>query len=152
MSHEGDIQQRPRLSVIMPVFNEEQTVLASIARVLEQPFVQEIVVVNDGSRDDTAGQLATITDPRVRVLAHDVNRGKGAGIRTAAQVVVGTYVAIQDADLEYDPRDLARLLVPLDAGQADVVYGSRFTTGDARRVLLFWHSVGNRLLTLDPTW
>lgn len=148
MSDEVGAKLKPRLSVIMPVFNEEATVLASISRVLEQEFVKEIVVVNDGSSDGTAAQLATISDSRVVVLSHPINRGKGAGIRSATAVVQGPYVAIQDADLEYDPRDLARLLEPLDAGLADVVYGSRFLSGDARRVLYFWHSIGNRLLTL----
>ncbi len=138
----------PRLSVIMPVFNEESTVLASIQRVLNKDFVREIVVVNDGSSDGTAERLASLVDPRVTVVTHVVNQGKGAGIRSAVAIVKGPYVAIQDADLEYDPADLGRLLEPLDAGHADVVYGSRFLTGDARRVLFFWHSVGNKFLTL----
>ena len=138
----------PRLSVIMPVYNEEHTVLGSLDRVLAQPFVRDVVIVNDASRDGTATQLATITDPRVTVVEHAVNQGKGAAIRTGIPRTLGPFVAIQDADLEYDPADLERLLGPLDAGNADVVYGSRFLTGDARRVLYFWHSVGNRLLTL----
>ena len=138
----------PRLSVVMPVFNEEHTVLGSLARVLEQSFVRDVVIVNDASTDGTAAQLAAIDDARVTVLVHPVNQGKGAAIRTGIPLTLGPYVAIQDADLEYDPADLERLLGPLDAGHADVVYGSRFLSGDARRVLYFWHSVGNRLLTL----
>jgi glycosyltransferase involved in cell wall biosynthesis len=148
MSEHTTTALEPRLSVIMPVYNEEATVLSSIRRVLDQDFVREIVVVNDGSSDDTAERLASLDDPRVTVVTHEVNQGKGAGIRSAVAVVIGPYVAIQDADLEYDPRDLAKLLQPLDAGHADVVYGSRFLNSDARRVLFFWHSVGNRLLTL----
>jgi glycosyltransferase involved in cell wall biosynthesis len=132
----------------MPAFNEEETILSSMARVLEQPFVYELIIVNDASSDGTSGKLATITDPRVRILTHPVNRGKGAALRTGITAATGKYVGIQDADMEYDPADLARLLKPLDEGKADVVYGSRFLAGDAHRVLYFWHSVGNKFLTL----
>jgi glycosyltransferase involved in cell wall biosynthesis len=139
---------RPCLSVIMPVFNEESTVLESIERVLEQPFVHELIVVNDASTDASGALLAVLDDPRITVLTHGTNRGKGAALRTGIARASGDYVAIQDADLEYNPADLAKLLIPLEQGVADVVYGSRFLTGEAHRVLLFWHSVGNRLLTL----
>jgi glycosyltransferase involved in cell wall biosynthesis len=132
----------------MPVYNEARTILTTVERVLEQPFVCELVIVNDASTDDTAAQLATLSDPRLRILSHPVNKGNGAALRTGIHVTTGRYVGIQDADLEYDPADLARLLLPLDKGQADVVYGSRFLTGDAHRVLYFWHGVGNKLLTL----
>ena len=91
--------------------------------------------------------MAPITDPRVRLLVHDVNQGKGAALRTGFAVASAPFVAVQDADLEYDPRELERLLGPLLDGRADVVYGSRFVTTEARRVLYFWHSLGNRLLT-----
>ena len=138
----------PRLSIIMPVFNEEATVLDSLARVLAQPFVRDVVIVDDCSVDGTARQLAGVDDARVTIVRHERNGGKGSAIRTGIPHTLGPYVAIQDADLEYDPADLVRLLAPLDAGHADVVYGSRFLTGDARRVLYFWHSVGNRVLTL----
>jgi glycosyltransferase involved in cell wall biosynthesis len=132
----------------MPAFNEEASILESIQRVLEQPFVAELIVVNDASRDKTAELLETVVDPRVRVFTHAVNQGKGAALRTGIQAATADFVGIQDADLEYDPSDLARLLIPLESGKADVVYGSRFLTGDAHRVLYFWHSVGNKLLTL----
>jgi SAM-dependent methyltransferase len=138
----------PCLSVVVPCFNEEATVERAVARVLAQPFVAEVVIVDDASTDGTAAVLATLDDPRVRVLRHPVNRGKGAALRTGFAEAVGPFVAVQDADLEYDPADLAKLLVPLLAGDADVVYGSRFLTSDAHRVLYFWHSVGNRMLTL----
>jgi glycosyltransferase involved in cell wall biosynthesis len=136
------------LSVVVPCFNEEATVARAVERVLQQPFVNEVVIVDDASTDGTAAVLRTLTDPRVRVLSHPVNQGKGAALRTGFSKASGPFVAVQDADLEYDPADLAKLLVPLLAGDADVVYGSRFLTADAHRVLYFWHSVGNRLLTL----
>jgi glycosyltransferase involved in cell wall biosynthesis len=132
----------------MPAFNEEATILASISRVLDQPFVQELIIVNDASTDGTAALIEAIDDPRVVVRTHTVNQGKGAAIHTGIQAATADYVGIQDADLEYDPADLARLLEPLEDDKADVVYGSRFTSGDAHRVLYFWHSVGNRVLTL----
>lgn len=122
--------------------------MESVDRVLAQPFVAELIIVNDASSDKTPEVLATISDPRVRVLSHAMNQGKGAALRTGIQAATQDYVGIQDADLEYDPADLAKLLVPLENGRADVVYGSRFLTGDAHRVLYFWHSVGNKALTL----
>lgn len=139
---------RPCLTVVMPVFNEEKTVRQCIDRTLAQPFVAELVVVNDASTDDSAAILAALEDPRIVVLTHPVNQGKGAALRTGIARATADYVVIQDADLEYDPADLSRLLLPLEQDKADVVYGSRFLTSDAHRVLLFWHSVGNRMLTL----
>jgi glycosyltransferase involved in cell wall biosynthesis len=136
------------LSVVVPCFNEEASVERAVERVLAQPFVAEVVIVDDCSTDGTAAILRTLTDPRVRVVTHPVNRGKGAALRTGFAQARGPFVAVQDADLEYDPADLAKLLVPLLSGDADVVYGSRFLTADAHRVLYFWHSVGNRVLTL----
>lgn len=135
------------LTLVMPAFNEEATILPAIDRVLEQPCVGELIVVNDASTDGTASLLTSVTDSRVRVLTHPVNRGKGAALRTGIAQATRPYVGIQDADLEYDPADLPRLLVPLEEGRADVVYGSRFMSGEARRVLYYWHSVGNRILT-----
>jgi 2-polyprenyl-3-methyl-5-hydroxy-6-metoxy-1,4-benzoquinol methylase len=137
----------PCLSVVMPCFNEAPTIGTAVARVLDLPFVAELIVVDDGSTDGTPDHLAAITDPRVRLLVHDVNQGKGAALRTGFAVASAPFVAVQDADLEYDPRELERLLGPLLDGRADVVYGSRFVTTEARRVLYFWHSLGNRLLT-----
>lgn len=139
---------RAVLSLVMPAYNEQATVLQAIERVLEQPCVGELIVVNDASTDATADLLATVDDPRVKVITHPLNRGKGAALRTGIAEASLRFVGIQDADLEYDPADLPRLLVPLEDGLADVVYGSRFISGEARRVLYYWHSVGNRLLTL----
>ena len=138
---------QPRLSLVMPAFNEEGTIIAALERCLVQPFVLEVIVVDDGSTDKTVALLETIDDSRVRVIQHSHNQGKGAAIRTGITAAAGEYIGIQDADLEYDPADLARLLVPLDQGLADVVYGSRFMSNDYHRVLYYWHSVGNRLLT-----
>ena len=135
------------LSVVIPAFNEEATIEFSIRRVLDQPFVGEIIVVDDGSTDATLAQVANLDDPRIRVLEHKQNRGKGAALRTGFKHATGPYVAVQDADLEYDPADLLRLLIPLRDGRADVVYGSRFIGSGEHRVLYYWHSVGNRLLT-----
>jgi len=132
----------------MPVFNEEATVADSIERVLSHDFVDELLVVDDGSTDATASKLQGLSDPRVRIFTHDRNRGKGAAIRSAIPHVTAASVVIQDADLEYDPADIVRLLQPMRAGLADVVFGSRFITGESRRVLLFWHSLGNKFLTL----
>ena len=148
MTSPVDLNQIPRLTLVMPVYNEAETVHASAERVLRQPFVHELIIVNDASTDGTADVLGTFTDERVRVLHHDVNQGKGAALRTGFAAATGMYVGVQDADLEYNPADLARLLVPLDDGLADVVFGSRFLTGDAHRVLYFWHSLGNKFLTL----
>jgi glycosyltransferase involved in cell wall biosynthesis len=135
-----------RLSVVMPVFNEEKTVEMIVARVLSVPRLFELVVVDDASTDATAQALARVVDPRVRVFRHSRNQGKGAALRTAFAQVRGEVVIIQDADLEYDPKDYPRLLGPIEENLADVVYGSRFT-GETRRVLFYWHYVGNRFLT-----
>ena len=110
--------------------------------------MHELIIVDDASTDDTPQLIASLSDPRVKVLRHQVNQGKGAAIRTGITAATGDYVGIQDADLEYNPADLIRLLGPLNDGQADVVFGSRFLTGDAHRVLFFWHSLGNKFLTL----
>ena len=132
----------------MPAYNEQTTILDSIERVLTQTFVAELIIVDDASNDDTRQILDGIDNPRVKVLSHTINQGKGAALRTGIAAATADFVGIQDADLEYDPADLARLLEPLLAGKADVVFGSRFLSGDAHRVLYFWHSVGNRILTL----
>ena len=136
------------LTLVMPAFNEESTVAAAIERVLAQPFVGELIIVDDASTDSTPHILEQFTDPRLLVITHAENRGKGAALRTGFPHATLEYVGIQDADLEYDPADLAKLIKPLQEDLADVVYGSRFISGEAHRVLYYWHSIGNRLLTL----
>lgn len=142
----------PCLSVVIPCFNEVATVATVVDRVLASPWTREIVLVDDGSTDGTRDVLATLDAPEaaipVRVLLHERNQGKGAALRTGFAATVGPYVVVQDADLEYDPAEYGDLLAPLIDGRADVVYGSRFLGGRPHRVLYFWHSVGNRLLTV----
>jgi glycosyltransferase involved in cell wall biosynthesis len=136
------------LSVVMPCFNEGETVREVVKEVLASELVGELVIVDDGSTDATRDVLAELDDPRVRVLVHPVNQGKGAALRTGFATATMPFVVVQDADLEYDPADYRKLLQPALDGRADVVYGSRFVGGSEHRVLYFWHSVGNRLLTL----
>ena len=138
----------PRLSLVIPAFNETGTIELALERVLAQPFVCEVIIVDDGSTDGTRDVLEAIDDPRVRVIFHETNQGKGAALHTGFRHATADFVGVQDADLEYDPADLARLLKPLVEGRADVVYGSRFASGDEHRVLYFWHSIGNKVLTL----
>jgi SAM-dependent methyltransferase len=135
-----------KLSVVIPVFNEAGTIGEVLRRVLATPFEKEVIVVDDGSTDATLEILERIGDPVVRVFRHSANRGKGAALRTGFKAATGDFVIVQDADLEYDPRDYAALLEPLISGDADVVYGSRFI-GSPRRVLFFWHAVANKALT-----
>ena len=146
------MEQLRKLSVVIPVFNEEPTVEILIRRVLAVDLPKEVVVVDDASTDRTPAILARLAqDPGVAstvvFLRHSSNRGKGAAIRTAMERVEGEVVIIQDADLEYDPREFPKLLEPILDGRADVVYGSRFL-GGPHRVLYFWHYVGNKALTL----
>jgi glycosyltransferase involved in cell wall biosynthesis len=136
-----------KLSIVVPVYNEAATILSSLRRVQETPYQKEIIVVDDGSKDGTRDVLAGITDPEIRVFFHTRNQGKGAALRTGFAQATGDFVIVQDADLEYDPSDYSLLLEPLEAGDADVVYGSRFL-GGSRRVLFFWHTIGNKMLTL----
>jgi glycosyltransferase involved in cell wall biosynthesis len=138
-----------KLSVVMPVFNEVQTIEEILARVQAAPFDKEIVVVDDYSTDGTVDLLKKIggETENIRVFYHDRNRGKGAALRTGFAGVRGDIVIIQDADLEYDPREYPRMLEPILDGRADVVYGSRFL-GGPHRVLFFWHYLGNQFLTL----
>jgi 2-polyprenyl-3-methyl-5-hydroxy-6-metoxy-1,4-benzoquinol methylase len=135
------------LAVVMPCYNERADVGTILDRVLASPWVAEVVVVDDGSDDGTGGVLAGIDDRRVRVLTQPMNLGKGAALRRGFREVTAPYVVVQDADLEYDPADFGDLLEPLLAGRADAVFGSRFLSGRPRRVLYYWHSVGNRMLT-----
>ncbi|MFZ9482802.1 MAG: glycosyltransferase family 2 protein [Ilumatobacteraceae bacterium] len=139
---------RPCLSVVVPCYNEEATVLDLLASVLASPWVAEVVVVDDGSTDRSRELLSTVTDPRVRVHLQPHNMGKGAALRTGFSLVSGEFAVVQDADLEYDPGEYGVLLEPLLDGRADVVYGSRFQSGRPHRVLYFWHTLGNRFLTL----
>ena len=135
------------VSIVMPAYNEAATIEAAMARVLEQPFVRELIVVDDGSVDRTSDLARNVDDSRVRIVVHDVNQGKGAALRTGIALATSSYVAIQDADLEYDPADLHGLLGPLRDGRADVVFGSRFSGSSEHRVLYYWHSIGNKFLT-----
>ena len=123
------------LTLVMPAFNEEQTILQAIDRVLAQRFVGELIVVNDASTDGTAALLAGLKNRRVKVLTHPVNQGKGAALRTGIAAATKDFVGIQDADLEYDPAELSRLLVPLQDGRADVVFPARWGTPQAKRTL-----------------
>jgi len=139
----------PCLSVVMPVYNEAATVADVIKTVLAQRPVQQLIIVDDCSRDGTWVKLQSIAqdEPRIKLVHHEVNQGKGAALRTGFTHATSPVVIIQDADLEYDPSEYFRLLVPILSGKADVVFGSRFIGSDAHRVLYYWHSVGNKLLT-----
>jgi glycosyltransferase involved in cell wall biosynthesis len=140
-----------KVSIIIPVYDERDTLDELLRRVKASPIVheKEIIVVDDCSRDGTRDILSRHDGVEgVRVFFHEQNRGKGAAIRTGQQHVTGDVVIIQDADLEYDPAEYPRLLAPIEAGKADVVYGSRFVGGEAHRVLYFWHMVANKALTL----
>jgi len=138
-----------KLSVVMPVYNEQATLQNVIARVLAVPLDIELICVDDGSTDGSREILSglQLTHPQVRIEFQPKNMGKGAALRRGIQQATGDYVIIQDADLEYDPSDYSTLLRPLLEGKADVVYGSRFQGSGPHRVLYFWHSVANRILT-----
>ena len=146
-----------KLSVLIPVYNEANTLREAIRRVQRVNVPKEIIVIDDGSKDGSRDILASLdadakkkTDPmnELKVIFKSVNEGKGAAIRSGLAEVTGTIVIVQDADLEYNPLDYPKLLEPIEAGEADVVYGTRFYGGGPHRVLFFWHYVGNQILTL----
>ena len=138
------------LGVVIPVYNEEKTLHLIVEKVLSRPEVAELVIVNDCSSDGTWQTMQGLakTDDRIRIFTHEVNQGKGAALRTGFQHVSSDIIIIQDADLEYDPDEYPKLLMPILTGRADVVFGSRFLGAGMHRVLYFWHAVGNQFLTL----
>ena len=136
-----------KLSVVIPVYNEKNTIHKIIKRVQKVQIDKEIIIVDDYSTDGTRDSLQELDAENINVFFHDQNQGKGAALRTGFQHVTGDIVVIQDADLEYDPEEYHLLIKPILDDRADVVYGSRFLTGAERRVLFFWHSMGNKFLT-----
>ena len=146
-----------KLSVLIPVYNEERTLKEVVRRVCDFQIPKEIILVDDGSEDQSRKILTRLQKEnasakdslnQIKVFFQPVNQGKGAALKTALSHVTGDIVIVQDGDLEYDPKDYPSLLAPIQAGQADVVYGTRFAGGGAHRVHFFWHSMGNRMLTL----
>jgi glycosyltransferase involved in cell wall biosynthesis len=139
-----------KLSIVMPAYNEEFTIEAAVSKVLDQDCVHELLIVDDGSSDGTWSKLEELksTDIRIRIFKQDVNHGKGAALQIGFRNATGDVVGVQDADLEYDPSEYDRFLKLFEQGVADAVYGSRFQGVGAHRVVYFWHSLGNRFLTL----
>ena len=152
MQSETAAVKRVKLSIVIPCYNEEKTLegcVESVLAIQDEGLELELIIVNDCSKDKSAQVAQGLVDriPGIRLLQHDVNQGKGAALRTGIAGATGDFVAIQDADREYDPQDLKRLIVPLRDGTADVVLGSRFLSTGYHRVLYYWHSLGNRFLT-----
>ena len=136
-----------KISVIIPVYNEKNTILELYRQVKEVALDKEIILVDDGSTDGTGELLRRLEENGTSIHFHSHNKGKGAALRTGLQQATGDIVIIQDTDLEYDPQQYHKLIQPILEEKADVVYGSRFVTGDYRRVLYFWHMLGNSFLT-----
>jgi glycosyltransferase involved in cell wall biosynthesis len=145
------MKEKTLLSIVVPCYNEKRTIVPLLERVLganlPEQVEREVVIVDDCSTDGTADVVKSIHDPRIRVLRHEKNKGKGAALRTAFQHAAGAIVIVQDADLEYNPNEYGKLLKPILDGRADVVFGSRFMTTDERRILYFSHFIGNQVLT-----
>ena len=140
------MRNKPKLSIVIPVYNEKSTIDEIVRRVQNVEFEKEIIIVDDCSNDGTRDKINKISGSNIKKLFHDMNKGKGASLRTGFQHVTGDIVIIQDADLEYDPKEYSNLIGPILDGRADVVYGSRFL-GGPHRVLFFWHYIGNKILT-----
>jgi glycosyltransferase involved in cell wall biosynthesis len=141
----------PRFTLLVPAYNEQATIEAVLRRAAALDLDAELLVVDDGSSDGTVAAVERVQadlGERVRLLRHERNRGKGAAVRTGIAAARGEFLVIQDADLEYDPRDIPRLVGPLLEGVADVVYGTRLRGGEPQRAHLFWHHLGNRFLSL----
>ncbi len=149
-----------KLSIIVPAYNEENTIQIILKKINEVELIngieKELIVVNDSSKDDTEGQvklfMSNYPNLSVNYQKHEVNKGKGAAIHTGISVAKGDFVIVQDADLEYDPHEINILLKPIIDGFADVVYGSRFIGGKPHRILFFWHTIGNKMLTFLSNW
>ncbi len=138
-----------RLSVVIPCYNEENTILELVKSVLNSPIdLKEIIIIDDYSKDKTRDLLKNIKDPNVKIIYHEKNKGKGAALRTGFNAITGDICIVQDADLEYDPQEYKVVIDPIILGKADVVYGSRFQGGGAHRIVYFWHRIGNGFLTL----
>ncbi len=145
-------ERRWKLSIVIPAYNEERTLEQVVERVLKTPFLKEILIVNDGSKDDTRTVMARLAClPGVRTFDQPRNMGKGAALRRGFEEATGDVVIVQDADLEYNPADYGKLLDPIFSGRADVVYGSRFSQLE-RKVHSYWHTMGNRALTTLSNW
>jgi glycosyltransferase involved in cell wall biosynthesis len=142
-----DVGEEMLLSVVVPVYNEVHTLENILEQIRAVPIPKEIILIDDGSTDGTRDLLEKLEGDDLKIILHEKNQGKGAAVRTGFQNVRGSIVLIQDADLEYDPVHYPELIRPILSGEADVVYGSRFLTDGPHRVLYFWHSVANRILT-----
>jgi glycosyltransferase involved in cell wall biosynthesis len=138
-----------KLSIIIPCYNERNTIASLVEAVKRSPIEdREIIIIDDGSRDGTLDVLNTLNDPEIRVILHKQNQGKGAALRSGFAAATGDICIVQDADLEYDPKEFPIVIQPILDGRADVVFGSRFQSGRPHRVVYFWHRVGNGFLTL----